>query len=361
LQLSAVPEAADRGRVQVSIRDIAFGGDGVGTWEGKAVFIPFTIDGEEVTADIVRQKKKHATADLVAVEKPSSFRTVPQCPYFHRCGGCSYQHISYQHQLEIKQRQVEQTLRRVGRFNNVPMRLMIGSPKDYGYRNRIRVHASEGTIGFFRHDRHELIDIEHCPIASEAVNVELAKLRRSGAADGDYVLSEKSLPFFEQTNPGATRELVKLLREIVGRDRPLLIDAYCGAGFFAKQLRDLFDQVIGIEQSFGAVAHARVDASPGEQYLCGDVAAHLAIVLAEHRELLSTLILDPPAIGVSTRVVDHIFAVPPAEIIYVSCDPGTLARDLAALCRIYHLQSVTPLDMFPQTAEIEVIAHLTRN
>lgn len=375
------------GFVPLTIGDIAFGGKGVGRSEaagGKAVFVPFVITGEEVTARITRQKKSFAEAQLVSVEKASPFRTEPPCPYFGQCGGCSYQHIAYPEQLGIKSRQVEQTLRRVGRLSEVPMRPIVPSPRQYGYRNRIRVHMANVAVGFYRHDRHEVMDIEQCLIASPAVNRELARLRqqlrqrsRPVASHGDLTLSEQSEHpgekrksardsegggFFTQTNSEVAEALRKLVREIVSREHATLVDAYCGAGFFARALADLFTRVLGIEANEAAVARARCTAGPREEYIAGDVALHLGEVLTTCEPARTTLILDPPAAGVEPRVIDFILAAAPAEIVYVSCDPGTLARDLGALMcgGANALESVTPLDMFPQTAGIEVVAHLRR-
>ncbi len=162
--------------MELVIEDIAFGGKGVGRAEGKAVFVPFTIDGERVTARVVREKKSFAEADLVTVLEASPQRTAPQCPYFGRCGGCSYQHMSYEHQLHWKSRQVRQALQRIGKFREPPLRPIVPSPHDYEYRNRITVHVENGIVGFFRHDAHRLIDVERCPISAAGSE------RRTGCA-----------------------------------------------------------------------------------------------------------------------------------------------------------------------------------
>src|SRR5437016_10962131 len=162
--------------VDLKIEDIAFGGKGVARENGKAIFIPFTIEDETVSAEIVREKKKFAEAELVGVKESSPHRVTPECPYFGRCGGCSYQHIDYEHQLALKFRQVRDALGRIGKLADVPMRPIIPSPSSYGYRNRITVHAEDGVVGFFRLESHRLIDIEHCPIAMAEVNRALADL-----------------------------------------------------------------------------------------------------------------------------------------------------------------------------------------
>jgi len=349
--------------VHLSIHDVAFGGKGVGRLGGLAVFVPFVIAGEQVTARLTRRKKKFAEANLVSVEEASPDRVEPRCPYFGACGGCAYQHIRYERQLEMKAGQVEQTLRRVGRLAEVPMRPAIASPKEYAYRNRIRVHAEGGAIGFYRQDGHTLIDIQQCPIATPDANEQLTALRRErfhDDADGDFVLSGERREYFVQTNDGVAAALLDLVRGLVSPGSKNLIDAYSGAGFFARELAPGFSQVIGIEENERAVEYARRLAAANENYVAGDVAIRLGEVLASVAAAETCLILDPPAMGAANRVIELILGAAPAEIIYVSCDPSTLARDLEILCRsTYKLRSVTPLDMFPQTAEIEVVAHLT--
>ena len=140
---------AESALLQLEIQDVAFGGKGVARHDGKVYFVPFTIPGEKITARVLRQKKNFGEAELLHVETASPDRTEPPCPYFGRCGGCSYQHIAYDRQLAIKAAQVEQTLRRVGRLESVPMQPIVGAPHPYGYRNRIRVHSGGGVTGFF--------------------------------------------------------------------------------------------------------------------------------------------------------------------------------------------------------------------
>src|SRR6266513_2523661 len=163
--------------VDLKIEDIAFGGKGVGRERGKAVFVPYTIEEEIVSAEILREKKQFAEAELVEVKESSPHRVTPECRYFGRCGGCAYQHIDYEHQLAIKCRQVRNALQRIGKLKDIPLRPIIPSPKQYEYRNRITIHAQDGVIGFFRRDSHRLIDIERCPISRDEVNRALAELR----------------------------------------------------------------------------------------------------------------------------------------------------------------------------------------
>ncbi|MEO6741261.1 MAG: TRAM domain-containing protein [Chthoniobacteraceae bacterium] len=345
--------------VELQITDVAFGGAGVARHEGKVYFVPFTAPGDTVRVKVTRAQKNFSEASLVNVLGPSPDRVVPECEYFTRCGGCAYQHIAYDKQLELKHRQVEQTLRRVGKFTEVPMRPIVPAPEPYAYRNRIRVHVQEGQAGFFTHRSHALIPITHCAIARHAVNDSLRDLRRTPARDGDYTLFARDQhEFFEQTNDAVAAALLTLTEQTVRRDQSLLLDAYAGAGFFSHRLAPLFAQVIGIEENEHAVDRARSKAAPNERHLLGDVSMLLPEIVTAHAMDRTTVILDPPATGVAPRVTEILSATRPSEILYVSCNPATLARDLSALRSTYRLESVTPLDMFPQTAEIEVLAVL---
>jgi len=355
--------------VELNIQDIAFGGKGVGREQGKAVFVPYTIESEIVSAEIVREKKQFAEAELVEVKQKSPDRVESLCPYFGRCGGCAYQHVSYEHQLAIKWRQVRDALQRIGKLKDVPMRPIISSPKQYAYRNRITVHAQEGVIGFFRRDSHQLIDIEHCPISADEVNRALTELRaQSYVRDGHYRLrASPNARVFSQTNDDVADALRDLVVNLVPSNQELLIDAYCGAGFFAKALLDKFERVIGIDWDKFAIAAAKENATSKETYIAGDVETELTrsdgfqAVEGETRRLGSrslTLIVDPPATGLSENVRKAIIDLAPKTLIYVSCNPPTLARDLRELHEQFAIESVTPLDMFPQTAETEVVVHL---
>jgi 23S rRNA (uracil1939-C5)-methyltransferase len=252
------------------------------------------------------------------------------------------------------------------------MRPIVLSPEQYGYRNRVTVHAQDGVIGFFRRDSHSLIDIKRCPISRDEVNRALADLRaQTQIRDGHYTLrASASARIFSQTNDPVASALRDLIVDLIPPNQELLIDAYCGAGFFAKALLDKFDRVIGIDWDRFAIAAAKENATEKETYIAGDVEQELtrsdpesirgrATVegpLGSRRSL--TLIVDPPATGLSANVRQAIAEVAPTTLIYVSCNPPTLARDLKDLKNNFTIESVTPLDMFPQTAEIEVAVHL---
>jgi 23S rRNA (uracil1939-C5)-methyltransferase len=345
--------------VEVKIEDIAFGGKGVARMEGKALFVPFTIEGEGISAKVTREKKQFAEGELVEVLEPSPERTKPECPYFGRCGGCAYQHMTYAHQLKAKAKQVEQAMRRIGKMPAPPMEPIVPSALPYGYRNRITVHAEDNVIGFYRRDIHRLMDIAQCPIAMPEVNDALAKLRSGRVRDGHYTLRAHSGPrVFEQTNDGVADALAERIAGMFTGDEKLLIDAFCGAGFFAKRFAAKFERVVGIDWDRFAIEAAQKEAGANEAYVAGDVTTELRWLLQQNDPATTALIVDPPATGLSPEIREAILDSPPRTMIYVSCNPPTLARDLAELQSRFTINSIRPFDMFPQTAEIEVLVEL---
>ncbi len=251
-----------------------------------------------------------------------------------------------------------------------------GDRRQYAYRNRITVHAQDGVIGFFRRDSHRLLGIERCPISRDEVNHALAELRaQEYVRDGHYTLRAASEPrVFSQVNDEVAQALRDLIIDLVPPNQDLLIDAYCGAGFFAKALLDKFLRVIGIDWDRFAIVAAKQNATEKETYIAGDVESELQKVGAVHlngpargndtstgrsRSMApTTIIIDPPATGLTEGVRKAISDLAPETLIYVSCNPPTLARDLKELQHRFAINSITPLDMFPQTAEIEVVVHL---
>jgi tRNA/tmRNA/rRNA uracil-C5-methylase (TrmA/RlmC/RlmD family) len=346
---------------RLHIDDIAFGGRGVGRLaDGRVAFVPFVLAGETVEVEIVRERRHHVEARLLWAGEPSPHRVAAPCPYFGRCGGCSYQHMDAGEQLRVKRSQVEQAVRRIGRCDGVAVEPVVPSPQVYGYRNRITVHFDEQSAGFFGHGGREIVDVAQCLIAGPEVNAALAHFRAGKRPRNGHctLRMNPARRTFQQTNDGAAAELLRLVSALAGAGGKRLIDAYCGAGFFLKHLRGRFEEVVGLEWDRWAVAEAQSDAAPNERYLCGDVAENLARELTPDVAAGTLVICDPPAEGLSERVRDVLGQTRPGNIIYVSCDPATLARDIGALAKYYSPLSIQPLDMFPQTAQIEVVAHL---
>ncbi len=342
----------------LEIADVAYGGAGIARHEGRVVFVPFTIPGETVRARIGKVTRGWMQAEALEILAASPDRVSPPCPVFGRCGGCAYQHIAYPRQLEIKTRQVSEALRRIGKFPAPPVEPARPSPLAYGYRNRITVHVVPPHIGFRGTDPREVIDIRTCLLADDAVNADLVRLRaKSRPRPGPATLrADPETRGFRQVNDGAAAVLATVVAEMAGT-ADLLVDAYCGAGFFAKQMRGQFARVLGIDWDARSIEAAQRDAGSNEEYQAGDAAELLPGAL--NSPGTTVVLLDPPAQGVAPAVIRTLLEIRPFRLVYVSCDPATLARDLHALSGAYELQRAVPVDMFPQTASIETACLLS--
>ena len=362
-ETSAAPKIRVGQEIVVEINDIGFGGRGVGRVNGIACFVPGVIEGEKVRVKIAKVKSRMMEAWLLEVLEPSPQRIGAPCPVFLQCGGCSYQHIDYPHQLLIKETQLREALRRLGGLTDPSVAAMIPSPEPYGYRNRIAVHVRDGKAGFFAEGSNRIVPVSKCLIASPEVDAGFQDLLKERPRDGDYLIGEKKrYGGFRQVNNAVAEILKKTVRNAVrpaDEDHPiagLLVDAYCGAGFFAHELQALFTKVIGIERSIASVAMASRQAAENEEYLAGDVELKLGEALGAGKSEETVLLLDPPSEGLAELATEAILDKPPARIVYVSCNPATLSRDAKRLAECYRIIQVTPLDMFPQTAEIESVS-----
>ncbi len=372
------------------MESVAFGGSGVARLDGMAAFIPFTVDGDVVEAGTRVVKKRHLIARLKRIITPSPHRTGPRCRYFGRCGGCQYQHIEYGHQLEIKQRQVEDALRRIGGFADAPVRPVIGSPQPYSYRGKAEFHVSfdkgEFCAGFFDLSGARVLDIERCEIVDESINESYAEYRKSllegdrlrldrfaiwsgspGGRDDAVSRQIKGRTFqvpaagFFQGNIFLTGALVDAVMEAAdcnGSDS--VLDLYCGSGLFSVFLAGCGARVSGIEIDAAAVECARANALAAgldrAEFREGQVEECLESL---HPQAFSVIVLDPPRAGCDKGVLSAVAALKPGKIVYISCDPATQARDMRVLIdRGFTLKYVQPLDMFPQTKHIETVALL---
>src|SRR3954462_6015689 len=245
--VQALPELSPGTKVQLTIHDIAFGGEGVARHHDFVVFVPFVVLGEEVEAEIVEVKKRFARAKLLKVVTASPQRVEPLCPYFGDCGGCQYQHIAYASQLEIKRKQVADLFQRVGGFSPDVVAPIVPNPQPYGYRNRIMIRSQwdkfkQGlNIGFIRADNRLVVDIQECKIAESELSDQIQQVRANPPPKGGIKVVLRKMPSdwdvprdsFFQNNFFLLPELVKVVRECVQDNRSkYLIDAYCGVGFF---------------------------------------------------------------------------------------------------------------------------------
>ncbi len=366
-------------KLTLTIHDIAFGGEGVGRVDDFVVFVPFVLVGETVEVEITEVKKNFARAKLLRVEKPSPERVEPECRYFGACGGCQYQHIDYAAQLRLKHKQISDLFERIGRIPADKIAPVIPSPQPYGYRNRIMIRsqwngpAKKLVIGFIRADNNFVEDIEECKIAEPAISEQIKNVRANPPPKGGIKIVLRIPPenwdvppdSFFQNNFFLLPKLVETVRGFL-RDGGAkhLVDLYCGVGFFGIELADLVESFVGVEYDRLAVKSAQRNLanrkiSNGE-FISATVEEVLPELLKKFSPEKTSVILDPPRKGCLPETLRLLRETRPAQVVYVSCHPATMARDLNILCAdgVFELARVQPLDMFPQTQHVECVADL---
>jgi tRNA/tmRNA/rRNA uracil-C5-methylase (TrmA/RlmC/RlmD family) len=376
----------------VRIEALAAGGDGVGRdAEGRVVFVPLTAPGDRVRVRIERRRKRHAHGSVVELLEPGSGRVTPPCSVFGSCGGCTWQHLDYPVQLEAKAGIVRDALARIAGLALEAPPEIHPSTVAYGYRRRTRVSVEGGRVGFRRRRSREVCAVDRCPVLTPALDRELGRLVAGAPArDGEWELSAAgettravdlarlrgtdlvlevgaervatSPGVFSQANEWLLPELVDRVVASAGEGLRA-VELYAGAGLFTLPLARRFEAFLAVE---------------GHDAAAADLARNLTEAGLDRVELRSepvegalrrlageapdVLVLDPPRSGLPPGGAAELAAVAPARIVYLSCDPATLARDLRTLCEAgYRLSSVEAFDLFPQTPHVEALVTLDRD
>ncbi len=372
-------------------------GEAMAMLDDKPVFVFGGIPGEEVVAEVIRERRHYIAAQVIEVVKASPHRIQSPCPYFGPCTGCQWQHIDYSHQLELKRHTVEDALTRVGGINNVPVLPTWPSPQEYGYRNHARFTiGSQGRLGFVHKERRRFVDIDSCMLMDAGINGALSQLQsrcaettqlsvRYSPSGGSWLiqpaLANPEIPLesgqkqyqevmggvsfrvaassFFQVNIPQAEAVANLVRESLQLSgRETLVDAYAGVGTFAALLSPHAAKVIAIEESASAIKDAGENLAlfPNVEIRQGKTEA----VLGELEGEVDAVVLDPPRAGCQRQALESLMKLAPTRVAYVSCDPETLARDLKVLTTgPYSIEAVQPVDMFPQTHHVECVAILS--
>ncbi len=381
----------------VRIERIVEGGRGLARLpDGKALLAAFAAPGELVEVTVERIHRDYVEGVVTDVLEPSRSRVEAKCSLFGDCGGCQLQHLDYPAQLAAKEGVVREQLARIGGLQDAPVNRVVGADDPWAYRNHMRFSTGRkfGDAGFIHRRGRGLLKVKRCPIADPWVNEVLPRIQgharglhqiqlRRNAATGSTLIAPalEALPdesgqteyveelagrrfrvsasSFFQVNSAQAENLVQLVAAELPPQGRLLIDAYAGVGTFAAIFAERFERVIAIEESPSALRDAEVnlDGLTNVEFRRAKV-EELLPGLAEEPDVV---LLDPPRAGCAPEVLEAILTLAPATLVYVSCNPTTLARDLRRLTgEGYRLEGVTPIDMFPQTAHIESVSRLTR-
>ncbi|MES2921556.1 MAG: class I SAM-dependent RNA methyltransferase [Verrucomicrobiota bacterium] len=386
--------------IEITIDALTNLGAGVGRIDGWVVFVPFSLPGEIVRARVFRNDKNCSHADLIEVLTPSPDRIGPGCPLFGECGGCQYQHLSYDKQLAWKTRQVGELMKHMAAII-FPVNDCLSSDQIWNYRSKITPHFDQprngeiGPIGFLHTGtRSRILDVPHCPIAMDTINRELPAIRdglrkransfKRGATVllratedrvetnfkavatehvGDLTFQFLAGDFF-QNNPFILPAFTGYVaKQAAAGGAKFLVDAYCGSGLFSLTLAASFEQVAGVEVSETSCEWARKNAAANSinnaVFLTESAEAifdHISFPAAE-----TAVVIDPPRKGCTPEFIDQLVKFGPSRVVYVSCDPATQVRDLKQLTEGgYLLEDVQPFDLFPHTRHLECVMTLVR-
>ncbi len=374
--------------LEVTVESLSSQGMGVARHQGLVIFVVGGVPGDYLKIQITKLKKRMADASIQQVMKASDWRQRPECPSFGVCGGCSWQHIKYEYQLTAKQEILHQQLLRIGKIQ-APIQPIVPSPRPFYYRNRIQLQHGQFGVGYFKRQGHEIIPITNCAIARPELNevikeippllgdsapqrVEIFISIMDHKAHWHTLHQGRSIEGFSQVNEDQNRNLISQIASWLQPENaknPLarVVDLYGGAGNFTLRLARQFTQT----------HFAVVETSPTSIKLGRSLAEEMGLNNISffeepvedylHREqgpskLNKLVIVDPPRAGLSLAARKALLAYAPSSLIYVSCHPGTLARDLQFLLgenRNYQIKSIQPFDMFPQTPHLEIAAYLS--
>jgi len=402
----------------IEIEKLVYGGQGLGRLDGHVALVPFVLPGERVEIEPFHQSPKLIRARVSEWQERSPDRIAPACPLFERCGGCHYQHIPAERQLEYKVQILRETLSRVGKIDwTSPIETVAAEP--WGYRNRTQLHIrSRGTkrkkelvVGLLAGGSHLLVEAGTCPINSPALNrahaglLEMVKDRRfpsfvrevefftnetdvqvTVSADGrpiptalfdlcsekidgfapegtiDYSCGGNSFQVaggsFFQVNRFLVDKLAELaVGEVSGQTA---VDLYAGVGLFSLPLGERFEEVIAADSSAKAIRSLQINAERSGRRV-RVIHADVEEFLPSVTEPVDFVIADPPRAGLGPRVTAEIVRIQPASLAIVSCDPATVARDLKVLTAGgLEIESITLVDLFPQTFHLESVVRLRR-
>lgn len=399
----------------IPLTTFTYGGEVLGRLpDGRAVFVPYALPGETVRVRLLEEKRRYARSELLKIINPSPDRIIPRCPHFTTCGGCHYQHMPYDAQLSAKASILSDQLRRIGRLSDIPIQPPVPSPQPWNHRNHVQFHfTSEGQLGFHKARSGEVFAIHECHLPEALINAvwpqldfePISEIKRIGLrlgtgedillilessdprapalsveapisavhlsptgslvmAGSDHIIIEvnerpfrvSAGTFFQVNTPMAAVMVDHILTHLPLKPDMTALELYSGAGLFSAFLAPHVQRLVCIESSPEACYDFVVNLDEFDNVELYEATAEEVLPrLNLHPDII---LIDPPRTGLQTRVLEGILKLEPNHIVYVSCDPATLARDSRRMVKAgYRLAQITPFDLFPHTYHIESISY----
>ncbi len=382
-------------------------GRGIGYIDGKIVFIPKTLPGDIVNVEKTLDKKKYSEGVVTKYIKNSSDKIDSVCPYFNKCGGCQYLNTSYENSVKLKLDIFKNNLSRAGFNQNV---VYTESSEIYNYRNKVTLKIVDGKIGFYENLTNDLIEIDYCHLASNIINKYIKEVTKFNIKNGSITIRsnyknevmivinsknkidinlinledvigiiqndniiygsmylndeindikyEITYNSFFQVNPYVTSEIISLIKKNLTKE-DIVLDLYCGVGTLGLGVASKVSKVYGIEKHKNAVINAKNNAIinniENAEFTVGDLAKNIKL-----KSDINTFLVDPPRSGLDKVVLDKILEHKPNKLIYMSCNPNTLIRDLKLLSEAYDFDYVAAFDMFSHSSHLECLVILKR-
>ena len=385
---------------QTTLNGINDSGETLSEIRGAPVEVTGGLPGEKVVVEVQKRFPERIVAKVVEVLEQAEERVVPECEYFLTCSGCQWQHASYDYQLQLKQARVQREIDKYQSLSQVVVDATIGSESQLGYRNHGRFTVGKkddgGKIGYINAVTRRFVKIDRCLLMNEQINkvLDLAQdnvagqtqvsiragsntdsmliqprmdISHIGLVTGEQHYEEEVRGFrfrvaassFFQVNTSQLSRAIDEVRDLLELDgTEVMVDAYCGVGVFTVLLAPYVRKIVGIEESASAIEDAGLNSKDvlNIEFVEGKT-EHILNTLNQH---IDVLLLDPPRVGCHPDVLDSVIKLKPEKVLMISCEPEAMARDLNLLCStgIYSLETIRPVDMFPQTRHVETISML---
>ena len=397
---------------EIKIEKLDNTGRGICYINDKITFVENALPDEIVNIKLTKESKKYNEAEVIEYIKTSPKRVNPLCPFYNDCGGCNLLHLSYEDTLKYKKEKIESILSKYANYkNNIDV---YGSPKQVNYRNKITLKVKDGSIGYYKTKTHNITKINHCYLAQDSINKFIEDINLLNVKNGEIIIrsnynNELLIHIKSPSNVNPDITAIKKKHKLVGiilndktiygepsfieiinkqyfqvsydsffqinrevcsiifnmildeiKENETILDLYCGVGTLGINACKKAKKAYGIEivknAILNAITNSKINKRDNIYYMLGKVEDNLSKI----KDNIDTIIVDPPRAGLDDKTKQTILEFKANKIIYVSCDPMTLARDLKELSSLYNIKKVTSLDMFPYTEHIETYCVLER-